>query len=846
MRKENQGSDTGSNQPDSAEEQALSAYFGGFRYHANRKCLVSVSGEERRLRAQSLSVFEELAKWPDQVVSKTHLTEKIWPNVHVTDDSIGKCISDIRKALSDTDHVVLKTVPRQGYMLVADRVPACAERKGKASNGQQGLRMILAFALVGLAIVWLTKSDGTPERSIQSVSSISGTPRIKLVDRLDNTVASNEFAAGVLPELRVALSRYRTLELSDAEVTDYSIVLEGIGQNKLAVELHNGASSLVYAQTFDNAQLPASTTQTAQRIAASIASPGVGALDRELLRASRLKPIEELSHAECFAHGFGCSKCSGEEDSITKRAEACLAHILENDPENPRALALQATIHAHQYWWGNTLPEPLRSHLKLRKHLPSKAISAANRAEALSVGNDSAIYWGMSEAYYASCETDKMAASIERGLEINPADPNLLAAFGNWLSYSGRWDEGAALTQKALDLEPQHYRKWWWMGLAKTHYFKEEYQEAYDDFLKSFNERNWVSHLQFAYTLPHLNRIDEAKQAVKRLQDLAPQITIEKALEQYKILCFPESFLLNMKHALQMAGLPSRGNSDSFSDITLPRAKIMDLNGYTAEYLDVGQGEPVVFVHGSISDYRSWGFFLVPISENHRFITYSRRYHGTQDWVDDGKDYKSKIHADDLVEFVEALDIGPVHLVSWSTGVITAMLASIDRPDLFKSAVHFEPVDTAIFEKQSVDNAQLQEWYSRWEKYGQAMENNDVELALERFVEIVFQSGDGGYQLERESVQEIVRQNARTLIPENAESDETRWSIDCEKAGENTIPTLFVKGNLSHYFYAKQTEIFAECSGGALVSIPDINHRGPIDGVLPMTNIISEFVAQHQ
>lgn len=819
------------------------AFFGGYQYDETRKCLMSEHGDEKPLRAQSLAVFAELAKFPNQVVTKAHLIEKIWPRVHVTDDSIGKCVSDIRKALSDSKHVILKTVPRQGYMLIADESPVLdkvKESQTKSTGKLSGIQIALyaALAFIGYVLINNLYESSAPIKT----ALIEGTPKVNLNVSDGRASAADSLSNNLLPELRVALSRYRTLDLTDSTATDYGIVLTQSSSNRVSVELQNKDSSVLYAQTYDVAKKINSEARLAERIAASIASPGVGALDRELLKASRLKPVELLDEAECFAHGFGCSKCSGEEDNITKRAEACLAHVLDQDPENARALALQATIYAHQYWWGNTLPEPLRSNLKLRKHLPAKAIDAANRAEALSVGNDSSIYWGMTEAYYSSCQTDKMVTSIERGIEINPTDPNLLAAFGNWLSYSGRWDEGAAMTQRALDIEPQHYQKWWWMGLAKTHYSKEEYQEAYDDFLKSFNERNWVSHLQLAYTLPHLGRIEEAKQAVERLHDLAPQMSIEKALEHYEILCFPDSFLEKMKQGLQLAGLPSRGNSDSFSDITLPRAKLIELSGYNAEYLDHGKGEPVVFVHGSLSDYRTWGFYLLPISENHRFISYSRRYFGTQDWLDDGENFKSKIHGEDLIEFVQALDIGPVHLVSWSTGAIPSMLAELERPDLFKSAIHFEPVDRYIFNGQSVDENQLNGWAGKWDYFDTAIDDGDLELAVQRFVEIVFETERGGFADERESIKEIFRQNADNIVLEQAEEDGTRWTLDCEKVRKSTTPMLFVHGDQSHYFYTKQAELFAECTDSKLVVIQNVNHRGPLDAVNEMTEIITGFI----
>ncbi len=181
----------------------------------------------------------------------------------------------------------------------------------------------------------------------------------------------------------------------------------------------------------------------AVRAAAAVASPGVGAVGKYLLHASRLKPSGELTPAECYAYGYGCTKCSGEEDNIDHRAKACLARLLKQNPNDARAWALQATIYTHQYWFGSTLSEPERSSLALRKHLPAKAIEAANKAEALSDGKDSSVYWGMAQAYMASCQPEKLFEAVNRGLAINPDDPNLLASFGNWLAYSSYWDEGA-------------------------------------------------------------------------------------------------------------------------------------------------------------------------------------------------------------------------------------------------------------------------------------------------------------------------------------------------------------------------------------------------------------------
>ncbi len=649
--------------------------------------------------------------------------------------------------------------------------------------------------------------------------------------------------------MRVALSRYRTLKLSTAKNADMVLKLQPGSGSNLAVELVDiKDDTILFAESYDKREN--ADDSVVARVASAVASPGVGAIDSWLLKSSRLIPVEQLSKAACYAYGFGCSKCSGEEDTITRRAEACLAAILEKDPQDARAWALQATIHAHQYWWANTLPEPERSDPALRKHLPQQAILAANKAESLSDGFDTSVYWGMAEAYFSACEADKLEHAVERGLEINPDDPNLMGAFGNWLAYSGKWEEGAALTLKALELEPRRYKKWWWMGPAKAAYMRENYEPAYQYFLKAFNERNWMSHLQLAYTLPHLGRVEEARESVATLQYMYPGFTLEKALEIYDLLCFPDSFLQNIKVALTEAGLPSRGSSDDLSSITLPRANVVEVNGTTLEYLDVGSGEAVIFVHGAFNDYRSWGHYLVPVSENHRYISYSRRYFGTQEWTDGGENYSVKNFAYDLIGLIEKLDLTGAHLVSWSSGVRTANAAATFRPDLIKSIVHFEPVEGNFFGGMDMpaDLKSLEDdWFGRWVPVEENMSIGDEETALEKMFEIVFEMDPGGYANEREPIRLLTRQNARTLAANFSNFDSDEIKMDCNYLSKIKTPTLVLHGELTHGYWQQMAKRVSECQPNTqLAMIKGANHYAPLQEIEQMTAAVLSFVDAHE
>ena len=55
------------------------------------------------------------------------------------------------------------------------------------------------------------------------------------------------------------------------------------------------------------------------------------------------------------------------------------------------------------------------------------------------------------------------------------------------------------------------------------------------------------------------------------------------------------------------------------------RMQTLHVNGYDMAYLDVGKGRPLVCVHGTLGDFRTWSSVLGPLSKNHRVISLSLR-----------------------------------------------------------------------------------------------------------------------------------------------------------------------------------------------------------------------------
>lgn len=149
---------------------------------------------------------------------------------------------------------------------------------------------------------------------------------------------------------------------------------------------------------------------------------------------------------------------------------------------------------------------------------------------------------------------------------------------------------------------------------------------------------------------------------------LNPSDTIHKTLRFYRLYCFDDAYLNKIKYALTVAGLPSLRDSTNRQRIKTLEVKILQVNGASIEYLDMYKGEPIVFVHGAAGGYRAWGLFEAPFSEKYRFISCSQHLSGSQVWPDDAVKVGVDQFVDDLVRFVEALDVVPVHIVTWSFG----------------------------------------------------------------------------------------------------------------------------------------------------------------------------------
>jgi adenylate cyclase len=113
---------------------------------------------EVRLRLKSFQVLRVLVEHHGRLVTREEIMQSVWGDIAVTDESITKCVTDIRKALADNSQEILRTVPRRGFLFEAEvrAVDTRPSRDHKASASRRRAVLLTGLAVVGLAAVLIS------------------------------------------------------------------------------------------------------------------------------------------------------------------------------------------------------------------------------------------------------------------------------------------------------------------------------------------------------------------------------------------------------------------------------------------------------------------------------------------------------------------------------------------------------------------------------------------------------------------------------------------------------------------------------------------------------------------
>jgi pimeloyl-ACP methyl ester carboxylesterase len=273
-------------------------------------------------------------------------------------------------------------------------------------------------------------------------------------------------------------------------------------------------------------------------------------------------------------------------------------------------------------------------------------------------------------------------------------------------------------------------------------------------------------------------------------------------------------------------------------------AKEVEINGFRAQYVEQGSGEPMVFVHGAPGDLRAWEPIREGIANKYRFIAYNQRYFGTEPWPDDGKNFSIPTLADDLATFITSFNAGPVHLVSLSFGGLVAMQAAVKNPSLVRSLILYEPNVISVLPAESAEGKAAREDLSKmFAPVIAATKGGDAVQAAKLAREAVFQLGPGGFDREPQAVQTRVLDNARTMPLIFAAPAPP--AITCDMLKNFPQPTLVMREEKTQVSFVLISEAISKCIPAAqLVVLQNVNHNGPSRDPAAFTGAIFEFLSR--
>ncbi len=120
--------------------------------------------------------------------------------------------------------------------------------------------------------------------------------------------------------------------------------------------------------------------------------------------------------------------------------------------------------------------------------------------------------------------------------------------------------------------------------------------------------------------------------------------------------------------------------------------QIIRVNGYDMAYLTVGNGRPLVCVHGTLGDFRTWYPVSDPWRDNHRVITVSLRHFFPEHWDWYGRRLSyGATHCRCHRFYRTHIESKPVDLMGHSRGGHIAFRVAQQRPELLRKLVLAEP-----------------------------------------------------------------------------------------------------------------------------------------------------------
>ncbi len=164
----------------------------------------------------------------------------------------------------------------------------------------------------------------------------------------------------------------------------------------------------------------------------------------------------------------------------------------------------------------------------------------------------------------------------------------------------------------------------------------------------------------------------------------------------------------------------------------------VDAGGLKTHYWEIGDGFPIIFVHGGGAGADGWGNWhhLMPLfaNEGYRAIALDMIGFGSSAAPDPQQyPYSNASRVQHLIHFIEALNLGSVHLVGNSMGGSASLGVAMERPELVNKLILLGSAGRHRPKEEEKSNAlkTLQDYEYGWDKMYQiirSLTNNQFEI----------------------------------------------------------------------------------------------------------------------
>jgi TolB-like protein len=329
---------------------------------------------------------------------------------------------------------------------------------------------------------------------------------------------------------------------------------------RIAVQLvdANDGSSL-WAETFDRPFTPEDSLDVLDdvvpRIVATVGD-AQGILAHCMTEALRHRDPESLTPYEALLRSFGFHQHVSEDEHLA--GIMALESAVKKAPDHADCWAMLSWLYRAEYTHGyHPRPDSM-----------DRSLTAARRAVNLAPSSQLA-HAALASAHFFRRELDEFRAQAERALALNRMQGYTTAFLGLHFAYSGDWERGCALAERATQLNPNH-PGWYWLPLVINAYRQHDGERALQHALKINMPGLWTAQVALTVVSSQLGKMDQARSAMRALLAARPDFAA-RAQEDLSIWWQPE-MVEQMLGDLRNAGFNSSEAvaSPQTSSVTVP------------------------------------------------------------------------------------------------------------------------------------------------------------------------------------------------------------------------------------------------------------------------------------